>query len=308
MITKVEQILAQASQQAARPRLVLVGAENEASLASVVAAHTRGIAEGTLVGDEAGITAAAGRLGVDVSPLELVARSDPTECVAAAMGVVQAGQADVIVKGQVSTHMLLKSVLNKKYGLRTNRALSHTSVFNVPGEDRVLLITDAGVNVQPDLHRKRDILMNAVDVAHALGIETPRVAVMSFVEEVTDRRISSLADAEKLVGMYRQGRIPGCIVEGPHSLDTALSVEAAAIKGVKGEVAGRADIIVMNDIGMGNILYKALLLWVKPTIANVVLGAKAPLVVPSRADSAETKLNSIALAIMILRHRQGLVR
>ncbi len=306
MITQVEQILIQAKQAADKPRLVLVGAENESSLAAAVAAQAAGLAEVALVGDRAAVAAVADLLGVDISPLELIDRDNPGDCVTAALDMVEAGLADVIVKGQVTTHVLLRGVLNKKYGLRTDRALSHTSVFNVPGEDRVLLVTDTGVNVQPDLQRKRDIIMNAVDIAHALGIDRPKVAVMSFVEEVTDPRIGSLVDAKRLAGMGRDGSITGCVIEGPYSLDVALSAEAARIKGIDSEVAGRADIIVMNDIGMGNILYKALLLWVKPTIASIVLGAKIPLVVPSRADTTASKFDSIALSILVLQHRQGL--
>jgi len=156
------------------------------------------------------------------------------------------------------------------------------------------------VNVQPDLSRKRDILLNSVDVAHVLGFGRPRVAILSFVEEVTDPRIGSQQDAADLKQMYLDGSITGCVVEGPYSLDVALSPEAAKIKGVEGEVAGHADIVVMHDIGMGNILYKALLLWCKPVIAAVVMGATVPVVSPSRADSMATKMNSIALATLIL--------
>jgi len=308
MITRVEQISTLVKALEPKPRLILIGAENDSALKTVAAAHEQGLAHVSLTGDRRAIQAAAEQLSLDIAPFELIDCNTPAGSVAAALDLVQAGDADVIVKGQVSTHVLLKGVLNKKYRLRTKRALSHTSVFNVPGEDRVLLITDAGVNIQPDLQRKRDILMNAVDLAHALGMDRPRVAIMSFVEEVTDRRIGSLADAEKLRQMYRDGSITGCVVEGPYSLDVALSVEAAQIKGVSGEVAGRADIIIMNDIGMGNVLYKALLLWVKPTIASVVMGAKIPLVVPSRADAFASKLNSIALAIMVLQHKQSLVK
>ncbi len=308
MITQVEQILAQAEQLATKVRLVLAGAENEAALETVVAAHARGMAEAVLVGDRSAVAAAADRLALDISPLELIDRASPSECVTGALDVVQAGQADILVKGQVSTHVLLRGVLNKKYDLRTDRSLSHTGVMDVPGEQRVMLITDAGVNVAPDLGRKRDIVLNAVEIAHTLGMARPRVAIMSFVEEVIDERIESLTEARELAAMSRDGRIPDCVVEGPYSLDVALSPEAAKIKDVDSEVAGRADVIIMNDIGMGNVLYKALLLWVKPTIASVVLGAKIPLVVPSRADTPASKLNSVALSILVLQHRRGLGR
>lgn len=306
MITRVEQILTHVAQQATKLRLVVVGAENEAALETAVAAHARGMADGVLVGDRSAIVGAAERLGLDISPLELIDRASPNDCVAGALDLIHAGQVDIVVKGQVSTHVLLRGILDKKYDLRTDRSLSHTGVMDVPGEQRVMLITDAGVNVAPDLRRKRDIVLNAVEIAHALGIDRPRVAIMSFVEEVIDERIESLTEARELAAMSRDGRITGCVVEGPYSLDVALSPEAAKIKGVDSEVAGQADIIVMNDIGMGNVLYKALLLWVKPTIASVVLGAKIPLVVPSRADTPTSKLNSVALSIMVLQHRRGL--
>ena len=197
---------------------------------------------------------------------------------------------------------MLKGLLNRKYGLRTERLLSHVSVFNVPGEQRVLIITDAGVNVTPDVTKKRDIVLNAVELAHILGNPRPKVAMLSFVEEATDRQVRLTADADDIAGMYRHGEITGCVVEGPYSLDVALSKEAAQLKDVTGEVAGQADILVMHDIGMGNVLYKALLLWCNPTIAGVIMGSRVPINVCSRADSMNTKLNSIALAVMAARH------
>jgi phosphate butyryltransferase len=218
--------------------------------------------------------------------------------------LVAQGQADFLFKGAVSTRIFLKGVLNREYGFRTERILSHVGVFNIPGEDRIMIITDAGVNVQPDLDRKMHILLNAVDVGHILGNARPRVAMLSFVEEATDPSVKSTSEANSMTEMYRTGQILDCVVEGPYSLDVALSPEAAKIKGVKGEVAGRADVIVMHDIGMGNVLYKALLLWCKPVLASVVMGAKIPLIVTSRADSMKTKLNSIALGIVTAEHRR----
>jgi phosphate butyryltransferase len=302
MLKRVEDIWTEAQGLNPTPRLLVAGAENAAALETAVAAHQRGLVCSTLTGNVDAIRAVADAESLSLDGIELIDADGPAQAVAECLERIQAGQADVLMKGQVSTHVLLKGVLDRKYGFRTERALSHISAFNVPGEDRILIITDAGVNVEPDLQRKHDILLNAVDLGHALGCECPKVAVMSFVEEITDPKIASLADAKALREMYLTGEFPGCIVEGPYSFDVALSVEAAKIKGVEGEVAGRADIIVMNDIGVGNILYKALLLWVKPTIASVVLGARFPMVVPSRADSRETKLNSVAMALLVLRH------
>jgi phosphate butyryltransferase len=217
--------------------------------------------------------------------------------------LVAAGQADFLFKGLVSTRIFLKGVLNRQYGLRTGRILSHVGVFNIPSEDRIMIITDAGVNVQPDLDKKMHILLNAVDLAHILGNARPKVAMLSFVEEANDPNVKSTAEARSIAEMYRTGQIPDCIVEGPYSLDVALSAEAARIKGVKGEVAGRADVVVMHDIGMGNVLYKALMMWCNPTLASIVMGAKIPLIVTSRADSMNTKLNSIALGIVTAENR-----
>ncbi len=302
MLTRVEDILIDAMGQTPTPRLVVAGAENASALETAVMAHERGLAESVLFGDADAILAVAQDEGLSLEGIEIVDQPDGPSAVAASLDRIKAGHADILMKGQVSTHVLLKGVLDRKYGFRTDRALSHISAFNVPGEERILIISDAGVNVEPDLKRKLDILLNAVDLGHSLGCEQPKVAVMSFVEEIANSRFDSQADAKALREMYLAGDIPGCIVEGPYSFDVSLSVEAARIKGIEGEVAGRADVIVMNDIGVGNILYKALLLWVKPTIASVVMGAKIPLVVPSRADSKETKLNSVALAILALRH------
>ena len=302
MITRVEEILAMAQRTEPSARLVLAGSENASALETTLTAQREGIADAVLVGDPDKTRALADELSLDISGAEMVDCRDAAACAATALECIKSGQADILVKGHISTHVMLKGVLDRSYGFRTERALSHISVFNVPEEERVLIITDAGVNVQPDLARKRDILLNAVDMAHALGLDRPKVAVMSFVEEMTDSRIGSQADAKALSDMYLAGEIPGCVVEGPYSFDVALSREAAEIKGIKGEVAGQADIIVMNDLGMGNILYKALLLWVKPMLAAVVMGARIPLVVPSRADSLQTKLNSVALATVVLQH------
>ena len=304
MISKVEEILDLARQRPAKPRLAVAGAESIPLLEVIDTAHSEGIAESVLFGSRDRITEIAKQLSMDLGPYEIVDCADAGKCVHAALQRIHDGQAEILCKGTVPTRSVLKGVLDKRWELRTDRALSHLGVFNVPGENRVMIITDAGVNVQPDLARKRDILLNAVDLAHAVGFDHPRVAILSFVEGVTDPKIGSQGDAEQLKQMSLDGSITGCVVEGPYSLDVALSAEAAEVKGVKGEVAGRADIIVMHDIGMGNILYKALLLWCKPVIAAAIVGAKIPIVSPSRADSMETKLNSIALAVMI-RGQQG---
>ena len=304
MITRVEEILALAKRQDRTYRLVLAGSENASSLETVDVARKSGLIEPVLVGDRRGTEQAAEELEIPLNDYEFLPAERPEDTVAQSLQTIRDGRADILMKGQVPTRAMLKGLLNRKFGFRTGRLLSHVSVFNVPGEDRLLIITDAGVNVTPDVQKKKDILLNAVELAHVLENPTPRVAVLSFVEEATDRQVRLTADAEDLVNMYRSGQINGCYVEGPYSLDVALSPEAARIKGVDGEVAGRADILVMHDIGMGNVLYKALLLWCNPTIAGVIMGSKIPVNVCSRADSMKTKLNSIALAVLTAKGQQ----
>ncbi len=298
MITRVEEILSLAKQTGKQYRMAVAGAESGSALETADVALKDGLVESVLIGDAGKIRQAAGELEIDLAPFQIYDIPDPAEAMHKACQVVTTGQAELLFKGSVSTRIFLKGVLTREYGFRTGRILSHVGVFNIPGEIRIMIITDAGVNVQPDLDKKMHILLNAVDVAHVLGNTRPKVAMLSFVEEANDPNVKSTAEANSITEMYRTGQIPDCVVEGPYSLDVALSPEAARIKGVKGEVAGRADVIVMHDIGMGNVLYKALLLWCNPVLASVVMGATVPLIVTSRADSMRTKLNSIALGII----------
>jgi phosphate butyryltransferase len=304
MITRVEEILSLAKMTGGQRRMVVAGAESHAALETADVALQQGLIQSILVGDCAKIRSAATELDINLAPFQIYDVPDPTEAMSKSCQLVADGQANFLFKGLVSTRIFMKGVLNRQYGFRTDRILSHVGVFNVPGEDRIMIMTDAGVNVQPDLDKKMHILLNAVEMAHILDNPRPRVAMLSFIEEASDPNVASTAEASTMAEMYRTGQIPDCVVEGPYSLDVALSPEAARIKGVKGEVAGRADVIVMHDIGMGNVLYKALLLWCNPTLAAIVMGAKIPLIVTSRADSMQTKLNSIALSILTTEHRR----
>jgi phosphate butyryltransferase len=227
--------------------------------------------------------------------------------------LVRSGECEIVMKGRVRTADLMGELLKKENGLRTDRILSHVGAFTSPGENRIMIITDAGINIAPDLARKRDIVMNAVDVMHALGYERPGVAALSFIEKIENKDLQpsvkqATLDAEELTQLCRRGDLPGCIVEGPYALDNAISRYAAEHKGIKGEVAGRADVLLAHDINMGNAIYKALQIWVKVVFAGVVVGCKTPVVVPSRVDSPESKLQSIALAILLLRIHGTLVR
>lgn len=214
-----------------------------------------------------------------------------------AVKAISNGTANVLMKGNVATATILKAVLNKEYGLRTDNILSHVAVFEVPGYDRLLFITDAGMNIAPDLGAKAQIIQNAVKTAHSCGISKPIVAPLAAVETVNPAMVPT-TDAASLVVMNRRGQITGCIIDGPLALDNAVSENAAAQKGITGETAGKADILVVPDIEAGNILYKSLMYFANAKVGAIIQGAKAPIVLTSRADSAESKLYSLALAIV----------
>ncbi|WP_078545856.1 phosphate butyryltransferase [Litchfieldia alkalitelluris] len=213
-----------------------------------------------------------------------------------AVKAVHSQDADVLMKGNIQTSTLLKSVLNKEYGLRTGRVLSHTAVFEIPNYDRFIFVTDAGMNISPTLEQKVEILNNAVSVARSIGVETPKVAPLAAVETINPSMSASLEGAV-LTQMNRRGQIKNCIVDGPLGLDNAVSLAAAKLKGIESEVAGMADILVVPSIEVGNILYKSLVYFAGAKVGAVISGAKVPIVVTSRADSAESKLYSLALAV-----------
>lgn len=205
-------------------------------------------------------------------------------------------EASVLMKGNIPTSMLLKSVLNKEYGLRAGSVLSHVAAFEVPDYDRLIFVTDAAMNISPDLDQKAQIVKNAVAVATSIGIENPRVAPIAAVE-VVNTNMQATVDAAALTIMNHRGQIPGCVVDGPLGLDNAISALAAEHKGIHSDVAGRADILLVPTIEVGNVLYKSLIYFAKAKVGAVIAGAKAPIVLTSRADTAQSKLYSLALAI-----------
>ncbi|MGX1192978.1 phosphate butyryltransferase [Metabacillus sp. SLBN-84] len=214
----------------------------------------------------------------------------------AAVKAVFQNEADVLMKGNVPTAVILKAVLNKEFGLRTGNILSHVAVFDVPGYDRYTIVTDAAMNVAPDLQQKKQILENSVTVARKIGIEMPKVAPLAAVEVINPAMQATL-DAAALTQMNTRGQIKHCLVDGPLALDNAVSIEAAEHKGIKSGAAGQADILLVPTIEVGNVLYKSLIYFAGAKVGAVIAGAKAPIVLTSRADSAESKLYSLALAI-----------
>ncbi|WP_349407723.1 phosphate butyryltransferase [Pseudalkalibacillus sp. SCS-8] len=292
----LEQIIEEATRMPNRTVAVAASEDSEV-IHAVKMAIDKGIASFQLFGDEDRTTALLNEHGLQQSDqLKVIPCQAPDESAAKAVQAVSSGNADVVMKGMVSTSVILKAVLNKEFGLRTGKVLSHVAAFEIDGFDRLIFVTDAAMNIAPDLKQKADIIQNAVDVARKLGVETPKVAPITAVEVVNPSMEATL-DAAALSQMNSRGQIKDCIVDGPLALDNAVSLEAASHKGISGEVAGQADILLVPNIETGNALYKSLIYFARAKVGAVISGAKAPIVLTSRADTAESKLNSIALAV-----------
>jgi len=272
------------------PKRVSVAlAEDSEVLEAVDHARKEGIADCILVGNTDKMKSIAEEIGVDLSNFQLEDVRGSEESVAlTAVEIVSSGKADILMKGMISTANFLRGVLNKEKGLRTGSLLSHVYIHEVEGLDRILFVCDPAFNIAPDLNAKVKIVENTVELAKSFGVETPKVAVLAAVEVVNPDMPCTL-DAAALVQMNRRNQIKGCIIDGPLALDNALSVEAAKHKGIVSEVAGHAEVLLVPDIEAGNIFAKGIVYLTKNKTAGLVLGAKAPIVLTSRADSAETK-------------------
>jgi phosphotransacetylase/acyl dehydratase len=257
-----------------------------------------------LVGPEARIRAAAVQAGLDLSLYEIVATEHSEAAAAQAVAMARTGKVEALMKGALHTDELMHAVVNHDLGLRTARRVSHVFAIDAPGYPRPLLITDAAVNICPTVADKRDIVQNAIDLAHALGIPEPRVAILSAVETVTES-IRSTLDAAALCKMADRGQITGGILDGPLAFDNAVSAEAAKTKGIVSLVAGRADILVVPDLEAGNMLAKQLEYLAEAQMAGIVLGARVPIILTSRADKTLARLGSCAIALLLARHKTG---
>jgi phosphate butyryltransferase len=278
--------------------LAVACAQDEDVLLAVENARKAGIAEAILVGNKSEIEAIANRQDIDLKNYEIEDIQDLAEASLRAVALVSSGKAHLVMKGLVDTAIILKAVLNKEVGLRTGNALSHVAVFDVPNFPRLLLVTDAAMNIAPDVETKRMIIENSLDVAKALDIELPNVGVICAKEKVNDK-MPATVDAAELVRMNEEGIIKGCKVGGPFALDNAVSEEAARIKGIKDPMGGKVDILMCPTIEAGNVLYKALTFLAGARSAGIIVGAKAPVVLTSRADDDDSKLNSIALGVLM---------
>ncbi len=270
------------------------------SLRGAVEAAEAGLIVPVLVGPEAKIRAAAAAEGIDLAPYELVPTRHSQEAAATAVALARAGKVEALMKGSLHTDELLHEVVARDTGLRTGRQMSHVFVMDAPDYPRPLFLTDAALNIAPDLEAKRDIVQNAIDLAHAVGIENPRVAILSAVETVTPKLRSTLEGAA-LCKMADRGQITGGVVDGPLAFDNAVSEEAARAKGIVSPVAGRADVFVVPDLEAGNMLAKQLEYLADARGAGVVLGARVPIALTSRADKPLSRMASCALALLLAR-------
>lgn len=297
----ISEIIAAAA-AAGRMKLAVASAQEASVLEAVVDAYAAGIAEPILVGDPEAIAAAAAQArngkGVDISGFEIIPAKDLYASAAKAVELVRTGRAGFLMKGIIDTSILLKAVLNKEMGINAGRLVSHVAVMEVPTYHKLLIVTDAAINIAPDLPAFIDIIGSAIVVSRALGTETPKIALLAAVEKVNAEKMPCTVTAAILTQMNRRGQIRNCIIDGPLALDNAISAESARIKKIVSDVAGDADVLVAPDIEAGNILYKCLLDLAQAKGAGILMGAAKPVVLTSRADTAETKLASIALAAL----------
>jgi phosphotransacetylase len=270
------------------------------SLSAVVEVADLGLVVPILVGPAAIIRAAAVEANVDIGPLCLIDEPDAEAAALGAVALVRAGEAALLMKGSLHTDVLMHAVVAAATGLRTERRLSHVFLMDVPSYPRPLLITDAAINIAPTLEEKRDIVQNAIDLAHVMGIATPHVAILAAVETVNPAMRSTL-DAAALCKMADRGQITGGLVDGPLAFDNAVSADAAREKGISSLVAGYADILVVPDLEAGNMLAKQLSFLAGADAAGVVVGARVPIILTSRADSARTRIASCAVAVLMAR-------
>jgi phosphate acetyltransferase len=276
---------------------------DESSLRAAVEAADADLIRPILVGPQARIRAVAEQCGLDIAAFRLVDTPHSHAAAAKAVEIVRAGEAETLMKGSLHTDELMAEVVRKDGGLRTERRISHVFIMDVPTYAKPLAVTDAAINIFPDLETKVDIVQNAIEMAHALGRELPKVAILSAVETVTPK-IPSTIDAAALCKMAERGQITGALIDGPLAFDNAISKEAAAIKGIRSEVAGDADILVVPDLEAGNMLAKQLSFLANADAAGIVLGARVPIILTSRADTVRARMASCAVAVLLAHARR----
>jgi phosphate butyryltransferase len=278
-----------------KKRLVVAAAQDNFSLSAVMTAYNDGIIEPILVGNAAEINSLAKEFGYNLDKIAVIDEPDFEKAVELSVKMVSSNKADVLMKGKVGTSTLLKCVLNKEWGLRTGRLLSHFALFEVKTYHKLIAVADVAMNIAPNLQEKIAIVDNSVACLNKLGLSMPKVAVLGAVEMVNENMEATL-HAALLSKMNQRDQIRNCIIDGPLAFDNAISYESAKHKGIMSDVAGDTDLLLMPDIEVGNVLYKSLVFFANAKVAGVILGAKAPIVLTSRSDSEEAKYYSIILA------------
>ena len=274
------------------------------SLEGAVGAARMGLIRPILVGPQARIHETARQSGLDISGLPIVDSAHSHDSAAKAVEIVRRGEAEALMKGSLHTDEIMGAVVAHDTGIRTERRISHCFVMDVPGHENALIITDAAVNILPTLDVKVDIVQNAIDLAHALGVPEVRVAILSAMETVNPK-VPSTVEAAALCKMADRGQITGAVLDGPLALDNAISAEAAAVKHIVSPVAGRANVLVVPDLEAGNMLAKSLSFLAGADCAGIVLGARAPVILTSRADSLITRYASCAVAVLMAAARRA---
>ncbi len=276
-------------------KLVLAAAQDHHSLGAVIRAWKDNVIEPILIGDKVGIQNICATSNYDITGVRIIHEPDMDKAVEMSVKMVSNKQADVLMKGKIGTSTLLKYVLNKEWGLRTGNLLSHFALFEVETYHKVIAVTDVAMNIAPNLKDKISIINNSVNCLIKLGYILPKVAVLGAVEMVNESMEATL-DAALLSKMNQRDQIRNCIIDGPLAFDNAVSLESAQHKGIRSEVAGDTDLLLMPDIEVGNVLYKSLVFFAKARVAAVILGARVPIVLTSRSDSEQAKYDSILLS------------
>jgi phosphate butyryltransferase len=297
MVKSLDELVAAAVSDGPASIAVAAGQDPDV-LQALKQAQSMGLAEGILVGDRSRMEPMVEKVGLELAPDQLIHEPDQARAAKKAIGLIREGRASLLMKGKINTSTLIRAVLDRETGLRTGRLLSQVIVFQVPGIQRLMVMTDAAINIAPNLAQKAEICRNAIEVAHAIGVTKPNLAVLCALEFVNPEMPATL-DAAGLTLMNRRGQISGAYVEGPIALDSPLSRFAAERKGIDSPLVEATDIFLAPDIEAANILYRAILYFARGESGGIVLGARVPLILLSRAETPETKIRSIALAVLV---------
>ena len=295
---KSMQDLVQQAKHLNQVKMVVAVAEDEHVLEAVHMAEQEGIVKAVLIGDQEDIIKKMKHLSMIQKNYEIIDEKDPVLACEKAVKLVSTGKADILMKGLVDTAIILRAALDKEFGLRTPNRISHVSVMEIPNYHKLLLMSDGAMNIDPDVDIKQEIIENAVEIAHKIGIKHPNVGMIAAIEKVNPKMQATL-DAQELILRNQDGRIKGCYVAGPFGLDNAINKEAAIHKGVTDPAAGDMDLLIMPQIESGNVFYKSMMFLANAKSASVIAGARKPIVLTSRADSKESKFYSIALAALV---------